>query len=378
MHYRRFGRTNLKLSCFTLGTMRYLASPRIAQETVQRAVALGVNHFETAQAYGNSEIYLGQALQAGIGCPRDQVIVTTKITPQPDADTMAIEIARSLERLNLDTIDCLAIHGVNTREHLEWLQQPHGCMAAVRDAIAKGQVNHIGFSTHGPLEIILETLHTEQFEFINLHYTYFFQRNAPALALAKNLDMGIFIISPADKGGLLYTPPQKLKDLCAPFAPVHLNARFLLSQPHIHTLSVGAATPEELDWPLEMADQTHPLTPEESQIFRQLAETQATALGSDHCQQCHACLPCPEAINIPEVLRLRNLTIAYDMSEFGRYRYRMFENAGHWFPGRQASRCTHCGDCLPRCPETLDIPMLLNDTHKRLHDQPRPRLWESI
>jgi predicted aldo/keto reductase-like oxidoreductase len=87
-------------------------------------------------------------------------------------------------------------------------------------------------------------------------------------------------------------------------------------------------------------------------------------------------LPCPERINIPEVLRLRNLAIAYDMTQYGQYRYRMFENAGHWFPGTKGDRCTDCGDCLPRCPEELNIPALLRDTHEKLNGPARRRLWE--
>jgi len=55
MQYRRFGKTNLQLSVFSLGTMRYLASADIAQQTIAQAVALGINHFETARGYGKSE-----------------------------------------------------------------------------------------------------------------------------------------------------------------------------------------------------------------------------------------------------------------------------------------------------------------------------------
>jgi predicted aldo/keto reductase-like oxidoreductase len=378
VQYRRFGKTELRISVFTLGTMRYLASPANAQATVSHGIALGINHIETAQGYGQSEQYLAQALQAGMGVAREDLIITTKIPPQPDAKTMAMAIECSLDRLQLDYVDCLAIHGLNTPEYLAWIKDPQGCMAAVHAAIADGKVRHIGFSTHGPLDIILAAIETAQFEFLNLHYTLLFQRNAPAVTLAHQRDMGIFIISPADKGGMLYTPPQRLQSLCAPFDPLHLNARFLLSHPAITTLSVGAATPSELEWPLAIADETGSLTPTEQDILQRLAQHQADQLGPDQCQQCYACLPCPEDIHIPEVLRLRNLAVAYDMVEFGRYRYRMFENAGHWFPGTKANRCTDCGDCLPRCPSHLPIPKLLQDAHGRLQADTRPRLWESV
>lgn len=378
MQYRRFGQTNLPISIFSLGTMRYLASEHNAQETLERGVALGINHLETARGYGESENYLGAALKAGLGRPRSELYIMTKLSPVPSAAEMERAIAESLQRLGLDYIDLLAIHGINTWEHLAWVNDPQGCMQAVERAVRAGQVRHVGFSTHGPLELIMATISTQKFAFVNLHYTYFHQHNAPAIALAHQQDMGIFLISPADKGGMLYSPPATLVDLCAPFLPLHLNYRWLLSDPRITTLSVGPANPDELELPLQVVDQVGPLTEPEIQAIARLEQSQIDTLGTTRCSQCYQCLPCPEVINIPEVLRLRNLTVAFDMQEFGRYRYRMFENAGHWFPGNKANRCTDCGDCLPRCPENLDIPALLRDTHDRLNGQPRRRLWESI
>ena len=375
MKYRRFGKTNLQLSSFSLGTMRCLASEAVAYDTLYHAVTAGINHIETARGYGKSEHYVGNALQIGLPLPRSHLVVTTKIPPTPSRDEMAQAIDESLQRLNLDYLDALAIHGVNTWEHLEWITAEQGCMQAVQQAVADGRVRHVGFSTHGALEVILATIATELFEFINLHYSYFFQRHAPAIEMAHQKDMGIFIISPADKGGLLYTPSATLEQLCQPFSPLALNYRFLLSDPRITTLSVGPAIPEELDQPLTVADRNEALTAAETTVLERLQTHQAEVLGSDRCSQCYACLPCPEDIHIPEVLRLRNLAIAYDMTQFGQYRYRMFENAGHWFPGNQASRCTECGDCLPRCPEGLSIPALLDDAHQRLRGKAGRRLW---
>jgi uncharacterized protein len=375
MKFRRLGRTNLPISVFSLGTMRCLASEAVAQQTVRRAIALGINHIETARGYGQSEQFLGTAFNNGLDLPRSDFYLTTKIPPTPDAATIDRHIDESLQRLNTPYLDNLALHGINTWEHLNWVKPENGCMQAVRQAVADGRVRHVGFSTHGSLEVILAAIATQQFEFVNLHYSFFFQRNAPAIALAHQTDMGVFIISSADKAGMLYTPPQALSALCEPFSPLALNYRFLLSDPRITTLSVGAANPLELDQPLQVSDRTAPLTSEEREALDRLQTHKAKTLQSDLCSQCYACLPCPEAIHIPEVLRLRNLAIAYDMTQFGEYRYRMFENAGHWFPGNKADRCNDCGDCLPRCPENLDIPKLLRDTHQRLNGKPGRRLW---
>ncbi len=375
MRYRRFGKTNLSLSVFSLGTMRF-ASESVAIQTVRRAIALGINHLETATGYGDSERYLGEALRSGLALPRAQLYLTSKIPPMPDANAMERTIDQSLERLGVDYLDALAIHGLNTVEHLAWVNASNGCMKAVQKAMNDGRVKHVGFSTHGFLELILQAIATDQFEFINLHYTLFFQRNNSAIALAHQKDMGVFIISPADKGGLLYTPSSTLEALCHPFSPLALNYRFLLSDSRITTLSVGAANPAELELPLSLADQDGALSVAELAALEQLQTQQELVLGSDRCSQCYECLPCPEGIHIPEVLRLRNLATAYDMTQYGEYRYRMFENAGHWFPGNKGDRCTDCGDCLPRCPEALNIPVLLRDAHEKLNGAPRRRLWE--
>ena len=356
--------------------MRYLASFVNAKQVISEAVALGINHIETASGYGKSEEYLGKALQDGLSQEREKLYITSKIPLTVDADTMRRCIDKSLESLQLDYLDCLGIHGLNTWQHLEWVRAENGCMQAVREAIDDGRVRHVGFSTHAPLEVILAAINTDFFEFINLHYYYFFQRNLKAVEFAAEKDMGIFIISPADKGGRLYTPPERLKELTYPFSPLELNYRFLLSDKRITTLSVGAAIPEELIEPLKVADNDGELSLEEISVFERLENHQNQVLGTEKCSQCYECLPCPENINIPEVLRLRNLTVAYDMEDYGKYRYGMFENAGHWFPGMKGSRCTECGDCLPRCPEELDIPGLLKDTHERLKGKEGRRLWE--
>ncbi|NJM57306.1 MAG: aldo/keto reductase, partial [Synechococcales cyanobacterium RU_4_20] len=239
MRYRRFGQTELELSVFSLGTMRF-SSQEVAEATVAAALAQGINHLETARGYGESERFVGQAL--GRTTPQ-RPYLTTKLSPLLDGPTLGQQLRESLSRLQVDSIDCVALHGINRPEHLATALAPEGALAGLEAMRDLGLVRHIGFSSHGSLELILQILETRRFAFANLHYYYFFQRHGAAIALAQALDMGIFIISPTDKGGQLYAPPKTLSEACAPFSPQSLNYRFLLSDPRITTLSLGAACP---------------------------------------------------------------------------------------------------------------------------------------
>lgn len=343
---------------------------RQAVATVRRAMDLGINHYETARGYGNSEEILGRALK---GFDRSGFILTTKITPKHYPNYRRY-IEESLTRLQVEYIDNFDIHGINTEEQIEWTFKKGGALEAVRQAMSEGLIRHVGFSSHGRLEIILQVIGTGEFESVNVHYYYFNQRNLPALQKAGEMDMGVLIISPTDKGGQLHKPPQYLKELTSPYHPITINHRFLLSHPEVTTVTVGAAHPDEFAPHLKALKVDGPLTGEEREIIGRL-DSQYKRLGNTLCTLCHKCLPCPEGINIPEVLRLRNLAIAFDMVEFGRYRYKMFENADHWFGGKKAACCTRCNDCLPRCPERLDIPALLLETHEMLYAGEGKRKW---
>lgn len=372
MIYRRFGKTESWISAFTLGTMRlaHLTQDQ-AEAVVWKALEAGINHLETAQAYGSSEVQLGQILKS---IPtNDRPYLMTKILPTHPRDQLRPLLEDSLNRLQVDHIDHFAFHGINLPEHLDHALDR---LPVIEQAISEGLVRHVGFSTHADRDLIQQTIQTEAFEFVNLHYYYFNQRHAPVLDLALEHDLGTLIISPADKGGQLYRPPQKLKDLCHPWTPLEFGYRFLLADDRIHTLTLGAETSAELTKALQSLD--HPQQWHEwgSEILDRLQAVHIEALGSDRCAQCFECLPCPVSIQIPEVLRLRNLTVAYDMKAFGEYRYNMLGQAGHWFPGVKADQCNECGDCLPRCPEDLPIPQLLWDTHTRLNQNPIRRLWE--
>jgi len=379
MEYRRFGKTEELISVITLGGMRFKHGwtpprnhlPKDSIEhcisTTRMALDLGINHIETAHGYMKGELLFGHALKE-LGVPRKQFKMMTKGAPMSGDETRSL-IEEQLEALGLDHVDFYGWHGINNKELLKIAVEKNGPVETLHRLKDEGLIRHVGFSTHAPLGTILDAMQTGLFSFINLHYYYFFQRNLPAVQLAEKMDMGVFIISPNEKGGMLFRPSEKVKNLCKPLTPIVFNGRFCLSHPGITTLSMGIHEPKHFPQNLAILNRENYSNSEFSKIKAEMDAPLTKVSGL--CTLCNECLPCPENINIPEVLRFRNLTKGYDMLNYGRFRYNMFEGQGHWFPGTFAFHCTECGDCLPRCPENLNIPTLLMETHKKLFSKPK-------
>ncbi|MGB6296017.1 MAG: aldo/keto reductase [Rivularia sp. (in: cyanobacteria)] len=393
MLYRRFGRTELQIPVFSCGGMRYQFKwqdvpqeeiPRKNQEnleaTIKKSVEIGINHIETARGYGTSEVQLGKILPK---FNRDKLIVQTKVGPKADAKEFEKTLEQSLKNLQLDYIDLLGIHGINNAENLKNTVRDGGCLDIAKKFQAQGKIKFIGFSTHGPTDIIVEAINTNQFDYVNLHWYYINQNNWPAIEAATRHDMGVFIISPSDKGGRLYDPPEKLVKLCAPLSPMVFNDLFCLSHPQVHTLSLGAAKPSDFDEHLKTLDLLNKAPEILPSIIEKLEQQAAKTLGEDWAKTWHVGLPkheeTPGNVNIPTVLWLRNLAIAYDMTEYAKMRYNLLGSGGDWFPGNKPNQIDKLDlkACLKNSPNADKIPKILAEVDQMLGGEEVKRLSQS-
>ena len=393
MNTRRFGRTGIDMPVISCGGMRYQFFRRDlprwflpsrhqshVNKIVDYALESGINHFETARDYGTSEIQLGMSLRRH---DRARYIVQTKVFPSADPRDFERKLDRSLANLGLEYVDLLAIHGVNNAMLQDYTLRAGGCLDVAKKFQQQGRARFIGFSTHAPTALIQNMIESGQFDFVNLHWYYINQTNWPAIEVAHKHDLGVFIISPSDKGGRLYRPPEKLRQLCAPLSPMLFNDLFCLSHPQVHTLSVGAARPSDFDEHLRVVPLLQNADAVLAEILSRLEHAAISTLGEHWYRSWDHGLPSwdqtPGQINIPVILWLRNLVLAFDMLEYGRMRYNLLGNGSHWFPGNNAAQAAELdlNECLAHSPHRAIIPDLLKDAHQRLAGKQRQRLSRS-
>jgi predicted aldo/keto reductase-like oxidoreductase len=394
---RRFGRTELPMPVLSLGGMRFqqswndLPADQISAEsqanlraTLEAAVSAGFRHVETARHYGSSERQLGWLLPQ---VPDPGRILQTKVPPQADPAAFEAELRLSFERLGVQRVDLLAIHGLNLPEHLEQTLRPGGCLEVVRRWQAEGRVGSVGFSTHGPLPLIVEAINSGAFDYVNLHWYFIRQDNRPAIEAAIAQDMGVFVISPTDKGGHLHTPSPLLRELCAPLHPIVFNDLFCLSAPGIHTISVGAARPEDLELHLQAVQ----LLPQAAQVLppivARLEQVRREVLGDAWLASWQQGLPAwqdtPGQINLPTLLWLHNLVEAWDLEGYAKARYGLLGAGSHWFPGANADALdqtvseAELKQVLVASPWADQIPQLLRDLRQRVGGTAARRLMAS-
>lgn len=387
---RRYGRTEIAMPVLTCGGMRFqeswkdipfeevpAESQRRMEAVIEKALACGINHIETARGYGSSEAQLGRILPS---LPREGLIVQTKAAPTADPKDFLEGFETSLSRLRLDYVDLLSLHGINNRETARWALRKGGCLEAARSLQRNGRARFIGFSTHAAPELIREINATGEFDYVNLHWYFVNQLAWPAIEEAARQDMGVFIISPNDKGGKLYEPPPLLEELCAPLHPMEFNDLFCLSRPQVHTLSIGAARPEDFDIHLRAVEKLPGAASLLPPIERRLRDRVAEVMGPDWESSWHIGLPehdeAPGGVNLREILRLLGWAKSLDLVAFGKMRYNLLGNAGHWFPGQKAAKFddAEIRAATASNPFSNRIPDLLREAHALLDDGERKRL----
>ena len=283
MEYRELGRTGLRVSALSLGTVELgldygipvpndygKPSRKEAIEIIEYAVDSGINLFDTAAGYGESEILLGEALYHHPDC----YIVTKVNIPQNDSGELLTpsefnrqvrqSLDNSLRLLQRDTIDIMQIHNA-TSEIIENSEM----IAILNLAKEEGKVRFIGASVYGE-KAALSAVQSGWIDVIQVAFNLLDQRMSETVfAAAKKAGIGVIVRSAFLKGALTKKGrflPDELSELRDQVERVvdrlgitweelpEFALRFCLSVPEISTVLIGTRTREELDYSIGTAD----------------------------------------------------------------------------------------------------------------------------
>lgn len=189
----RFGKTNLQMPILTLGCMRFQQQwgtvvtnmNQVYSDCQDNLVAIlrravvefGMNHIETARGYGCSELQLGVAFKqlfAAGEIRREDLIIQTKVGPRKDPNEFREALEASFKNLQIDYLDLFAFHGLNGDWQWEWMfrEGEMNCWSVIQEYKAAGKIKFVGFSTHGPTDLITKYIETDKFDYVNLHHHF--------------------------------------------------------------------------------------------------------------------------------------------------------------------------------------------------------------
>lgn len=324
----RLGRTGLVVSKNGFGA---LPIQRVEKEDackiLRKAYEGGINYFDTARIYTDSEEKMGEALSD----VRENIIISTK-TMSTEVEGFWRDLRTSLSLLKTNYIDIYQFHNP------PFCPKPGdgtGLYEAMLEAKGKGLIRHIGITSH-KLAIAEEAVRSGLYETLQFPFSYLASEKEEALVrLCEKNDVG-FICMKALAGGLITRSDVAYAYLADyPVAPIW-----------------GVQRERELDEFLSYNENP----PKMNDEYREYIKKEREELSGDFCRGCGYCMPCPVGIEIHSCARmslmLRRAPAASNLTEAAQAKMRKIED------------CINCGSCKAKCPYGLDTPALLKKNYE--------------
>ncbi len=326
MEYCTLGATGLRVSRTAFGVLPIQRVEMAeADRILGRAFEAGINFYDTARAYSDSEEKLGQAL----GSVRDRIVIATKSGATTRQGVLK-DLETSLRNLRCDAVDLLQLHNPAA---LPDPNDPQSSYAALLEAKQKGMVRHIGITNHSR-QLAAEAVASGLYE--SLQFPLSMISDAEDLALidlCRRHNVGVIAMKGLC-GGILTNARAAFA-----FLRQYENVVPIWGIQHMHELEefLGyEAKPPALDAELLAA-----------------IERDKRDLSGNFCRACGYCLPCPVDIPIPMAARMRYCLARMPSAQFLTQEWQEKMS--------RIERCTRCGACASRCPYGLDTPALLQE-----------------
>ncbi len=329
MQKRKLGKTDMMVSAVGFGGIPIQGvSFEEADRIFKKALDEGINFFDSARAYTDSEEKMGRTLP-GV---RDRIYLSTKALSRT-APKLAEEIETSLRNLRTDMIDLYQLHSVGSLAELDNVLSPGGAYDALVEARAAGKVRWLGITGHSR-EVMLKAIETGFFDTAQFPFnpieTEWEEAVIPA---AKKAGIGTICMKPF-AGGAIRNHKAAL--------------RFVLTR-GMDVAIPGMDAVEQVEENASVAKKIVP--PSEAELVRLHAEQ--VRWGERFCRRCGYCMPCPNGLNIPFLFLIEGYYTRYELQDWALARLEALE--------KKFGDCAACGECLKKCPYNLPIPGMMED-----------------
>lgn len=332
-----------------------------AQELIDRAMAGGVNYYDTAWVYhqGMSERFAGEALKK---YPRESYNLADKM---PVWEVKSLDDAKrifqeQLDRCQVDYFDFYLLHSLNGGA---WPNvRDLGALEYARKMREEGKVKYLGFSFHGDNKDLAVIADEGGWDFAQIQLNYFdwddYSREQYEILTSHNIP--VIVMEPL-KGGELANLQPKTLEMLTNARPGTTGAQwafeFIASLPNVLTILSGMTYMEHVEENLKTFSPIEPLGEEGKELLAKVKEFMKEE-GKIPCTTCRYCTPCPAGIAIPDIFKMYNNYRSSLIKWMSQREYFQLDK------GARADACVECGACLKKCPQKINIPEELKRVHK--------------
>ena len=373
MKYREIKKTGDKVSLMGVGAMRL---PKNADGSVDRPHAIkmirnaidnGVNYIDTAYTYHGqtSESVVAEALRDGY---REKVFIADKhpVWLANSEEEMKAIFYEQLECLETDCIDFYLIH--NLTRGIWATAQKFNTFEFLTEMKKEGKIKYLGFSFHDDLECFKEIIDAKPWDFCQIQLNYMdkeFQAGVEGMKYAYERDIPVIIMEPVKGGRLASNIPPQIQELWdsaeVKRTPAEWALRWVANFPEVLTILNGVSNVEQMAENLntfQTAD-ANMLTDAELALIDKASE-EYSRLIKYSCTGCGYCTPCPEGVDIPDMINFCNEIATYGMSEGLALSYTWVK------PHHRATNCIGCQLCEDKCPQSLPIAQIMEEVKGHL------------
>ena len=290
-------------------------------EVIRRAVELGIDWFDTANCYGDSEVKIGKGIR---GFRRESLKIFSKSTAR-EAKEFLSHVKLSLEQMGLEYIDLYQFHAVSTID--DWHKiAGEGLLDAAIDLKSKGLIRHVGASSHR-LKAILEVMDHPAIEVVQYPFNFIETDALEILKKCEEKNTGFIAMKPFGGGMLDDT------SACVRFLMQYEGA----------AANPGFEKIAEIEEVVGLVEEALPLNERDYAVIERLKDR----LGDYFCRRCGYCKPCEQGIDIVALMAIESIVkrVPLDKLLSG-----VFGKAA-----KTIDKCTECGECESRCPYGLSI-----------------------